>query len=1077
MSQVGTDRVLEFQFSEGQYRLFLEFYAGGNIVLTDKDLNIISLLRIVPEGTDQEELRVGLKYRLENRQNYNGVPPLTRARLTDALQKAELSREDNQAVKKKKSRKNQGDSLRKTLSASLSELPPMLIDHAMQLTDFNANVTPRQVLENDQSLDNLMHTLAVAQEVVKSITSSQVSKGFIVAKARSSSSLEVDPGATIERQNLVYEDFHPFRPKQFEGDSEIHIFESDGFNKTVDEFFSSIESQKLESRLYEREENAKKKLDMARQEHEKRLGGLQQAQQQNVRKAEAIEANWQKVQEVTTAINGLIAQGMDWVEIARLIEMEQDKQNPVADSIKLPLKLYENTATLLLSEAQFEADDDYEGNETGSDVSSIEDDGPLNSAALRSIDDRLAVDIDLALSPWSNARQYYDQKKTAAVKEQKTIQSSSKALKSTERKINADLKKGLKQEKEVMKPVRKQMWFEKFIYFISSEGYLVLGGRDAQQNDILYKKYLKKGDIYVHADLNGAASVVVKNKARSLETPIPPSTLSQAGNLAVATSSAWDSKAVMSAWWVKADQVSKTAPTGEYLTTGDFTIRGQKNFLPPTQLLLGFGIMFQISEESKIRRMKHRVGEIGLSVVGSSLTVAEDGSNARSENFTNHGKVPTPTSEEAQGGLVTDEAGHEGRIEAEDEPDICSLDEDKIIDAEGSDSNISDHSENEARDVAAETFHEKEPFKRARSNPLQPYSEERHDLSTDSDAASAEEDSGEDVAQAEESRRNGKDHLYYDQEASSSSTANANGVPSIRHLSAKERRLLRQNRFDDLQPQQTHTSLPPRKDDGNQSKPSHMTNHIGPSAQIKLQALPVRGKHGKRNKIKTKYADQDDEDRLLALQVLGSVTGQQKVAGEAEIKAAKEMELAAQKERRRRQHALVAEQGKEAEEIREINMQEGIETLSDEEMEDYGDLDTFVGTVLPGDEILDALVVCGPWDAIGGRCKWRAKLQPGTTKKGKAVREILGAWTTAITDKDRKARPPTAAVDEAVEAEEKTIRREKDLVKGIREQEVIGLLPVSKCKITVARGEGNQGKGTGGASKGKRGGKGGKKQR
>jgi predicted ribosome quality control (RQC) complex YloA/Tae2 family protein len=29
VTQVGTDRILEFQFSDGQYRLFLEFFAVG----------------------------------------------------------------------------------------------------------------------------------------------------------------------------------------------------------------------------------------------------------------------------------------------------------------------------------------------------------------------------------------------------------------------------------------------------------------------------------------------------------------------------------------------------------------------------------------------------------------------------------------------------------------------------------------------------------------------------------------------------------------------------------------------------------------------------------------------------------------------------------------------------------------------------------------------------------------------------------------------------------------------------------------------------------------------------------------
>lgn len=37
-------------------------------------------------------------------------------------------------------------------------------------------------------------------------------------------------------------------------------------------------------------------------------------------------------------------------------------------------------------------------------------------------------------------------------------------------------------------------------------------------------------------------------------------------------------------------QVSKTAPTGEYLVTGSFMIRGRKNYLPP-QVGAGHGCM------------------------------------------------------------------------------------------------------------------------------------------------------------------------------------------------------------------------------------------------------------------------------------------------------------------------------------------------------------------------------------------------------------------------------------------------------------------------------------------------------
>ena len=51
--------------------------------------------------------------------------------------------------------------------------------------------------------------------------------------------------------------------------------------------------------------------------------------------------------------------------------------------------------------------------------------------------------------------------------------------------------------------------------------------------------------------------------------------------MSVCRSSAWDAKIVTSAWWVHSHQVSKTAPTGEYLTVGSFMVSGMKNFLPP----------------------------------------------------------------------------------------------------------------------------------------------------------------------------------------------------------------------------------------------------------------------------------------------------------------------------------------------------------------------------------------------------------------------------------------------------------------------------------------------------------------
>lgn len=965
VSQVGTDRIIEFQFSDGQYRLFLEFYAGGNIILTDKELRILGLLRIVSEEKGEEEQRVGLTYSLENRQNFGGIPALTKERLQNALQKA-VDRGDDGLVAGKKSKKKTTDALRRALAVSITEFPPMLVDHAMQVTDFDFSLKPADVLQNEALLDHLMRSLQEAQRVIQEITSSEVVKGYIIAKKRDG---YYEASKTEEsRKFLIYDDFHPFRPRQFEGDSTSVFLEFDGFNKTVDEFFSSIEGQKLESRLQERELTAKKKIEAARQDQAKRLDGLQEVQTLNERKAGALQVNVERVQEAMDAVNGLIAQGMDWVEIGKLVELEQRRNNPVAAIIKLPLKLEENTITLLLDEEEFE-DDNYSAYETDSDVSDSEDEGSKKESKQKTPEKSLIIDVNLDLSPWANSREYHDQKRFAADKEQKTLQSSTKALKSQEAKIAQDLKKGLKQEKAVLRPVRKQMWFEKFSWFISSDGYLVLGGKDAQQNEILYKKYLKKGDVYVHADLHGAATVVIRNNPKTPESPIPPSTLSQAGSLAVACSSAWDSKAGMSAWWVHADQVSKSAPTGEFLPTGSFMVRGKKNFLPPAVLLLGFGVVFQISEGSKARHVKYRIQDDD-SAVGASVE---------------------PSVAESVAG---------------DGPDTHELEEDDS-------SAAADNDESDAEEDHAP------------SNPLQGEPQSEPVISDRGDEPSTEQVSELQVHDTTKSQE---------------------------------------------QPEVEDNEEPESEDEGPVETPPQSSGVQTPSKKGVAKKGPAplkRGKKGKAKKIATKYKDQDEEDRLAAQQLIGAAAGLEKAEAEAMAKAAREAELAFQKERRRAQHQRTQKETAEHEEIRRLMLEEGQDVLDEGEEEKMTSFEALVGMPLKGDEILEAIPVCAPWAAMG-KYKYKAKLQPGAQKKGKAVKDILGRWVGDMTAKGK--------LDESSTDTERMWPREVELLKGWKVEEVTNTVPVSKVRVMMAGGSAGGSANKGSQNKGW-GGKGSKKQR
>ncbi|KAK3393198.1 hypothetical protein B0H63DRAFT_498510 [Podospora didyma] len=978
VSQIGTDRIIEFQFSDGAYCLYLEFFASGNIILTDSELKILTLLRIVPEGESQEPQKVGSTYNLENRQNYAGVPPLTKDRLRTALSTAA-----ERAIAKKGNKKKGSDELRRGLATTITELPPALVEHVFRLTNFDPTKKLSEILDNETLLDELFRTLQQARSILDEFTNLPTSKGYIIAKPYPHAAETTADGEAIKAdktKGLLYEDFQPFSPKQFEDDPTCQILAFDGYNKTVDEFFSSLEGQRLESKLHEREATAKRKLEAARQDQAKRLEGLQEIQMLNLRKAAAIEANVERVQEAMDAINGLLRQGMDWEDVNKLVEREQKQHNPVAEIIKLPMRLSQGIITLLVgeeeeedAEADVKYDFDYESEEETAEDTKID--------KAKSVDKRLEVDIDLKITPWNNAREYYEQKRTAAGKEKKTIHQSAMALKNTEQKIAEDLRKGLKQEKPVLQPIRKPMWFEKFTWFISSDGYLVLGGRDAQQNEILYKRYLRKGDVYVHADMHGASSVVIKNNPKTPDAPIPPSTLAQAGNLSVCCSNAWDSKAGMGAWWVNADQVSKTAPAGEYLQVGSFMVRGKRNALPPALLMLGFGLLFKISEQSKAKHVKHRLYD-------TANTTGAPSESAASEL---EGRDLTSKSEERP----ADEA--EASEESDDE----------------------DHEDDDNR-----------------ANPLQSKALCQKDI-RNSESPKVPELPSDELAQ-----------LQVTEEAPQ----------------ATEEEKKAEDSDDEEYMKEDNDYVPPST-----LAPSRSGT---PSTSQPTKTPLKRGQKNKAKRIAAKYKDQDEDDRALMETLLGVTAARQKAEAEATAKAQREAEAAAQRERRLQQQERSKKQIAEHEEIRRMMLEEGVEMLEESEAMEMTSFDSLVGTPLPGDEILEIIPVCAPWNALA-KMKYKAKLQPGNTKKGKAVKEIVERWRVGASKKN--------VIDESAADPEKMWPREVELIKGLKVEEAYNCVPVGKVTVMMSGGTGGVGgslssKGGGGPGKGKGGHRGQKKK-
>ncbi|WP_408958457.1 ribosome rescue protein RqcH [Natrinema sp. 74] len=145
-------------------------------------------------------------------------------------------------------------------------------------------------------------------------------------------------------------------------------------------------------------------------------------------------------------------------------------------------------------------------------------------------------------------------------------------------------------------PIREnEPWFDRFRWFHTSDGYLVIGGRNADQNEELVKKYLEPGDKVLHTQAHGGPVTVLKatdpSEASSSDIELPDSSIEEAAQFAVSYSSVWkDGRYAGDVYAVDSDQVTKTPESGEYLEKGGFAIRGDRTYYRDTPVGAAVGI-------------------------------------------------------------------------------------------------------------------------------------------------------------------------------------------------------------------------------------------------------------------------------------------------------------------------------------------------------------------------------------------------------------------------------------------------------------------------------------------------------
>jgi predicted ribosome quality control (RQC) complex YloA/Tae2 family protein len=201
----------------------------------------------------------------------------------------------------------------------------------------------------------------------------------------------------------------------------------------------------------------------------------------------------------------------------------------------------------------------------------------------------LVIPLNLRRSIQVNAANYY----AMAKRSEKKLKGAEKALKETQLKI-VELKRQLiKQAEETQKPLskrRKKVWYEKFRWFHSSEGFLVIGGRDATTNEILIKKHMEPYDVVFHAHIFGAPFVLIKTEGKKPAEQ----TLREAAQVAASYSRAWrEMLGAVNVYWVSPEQVSKSPPPGQYLKKGSFMIQGLKNYIRHVPLQVSIGIKIE----------------------------------------------------------------------------------------------------------------------------------------------------------------------------------------------------------------------------------------------------------------------------------------------------------------------------------------------------------------------------------------------------------------------------------------------------------------------------------------------------
>jgi predicted ribosome quality control (RQC) complex YloA/Tae2 family protein len=383
---------------------------------------------------------------------------------------------------------------------------------------------------------------------------------------------EFDPRLYLEDDRVV--DATPFPLEERAGlDSEAY----DSFNAALDEYFVRLErggeseekSGEPERPDFEAQIEKQKRII---QQQEGAIEGFEEQAQAERERAELLYANYDVVDEVLTTVREAREAGVSWDDVEATLAEGAEQGIPAAEAV-VDVDGAEGTVTVELDDTRVPVDVsmgvEKNANRLYNEAKRIEGKKEGAEAAIEDTRERLA-DIERRREEWE-----------AGEREDETPDPEE------EREVDWLSRSSI--------PVRQpDHWYERFRWFHTSDDFLVIGGRNADQNEDLVKKYMDTHDRFFHAQAHGGPVTLLKATGPSepsRDVEFPQSSLDEAAQFAVSYSSVWkDGKFAGDAYMVTPDQVSKTPESGEYLEKGGFVIRGDRTYFRDVNVGVAVGI-------------------------------------------------------------------------------------------------------------------------------------------------------------------------------------------------------------------------------------------------------------------------------------------------------------------------------------------------------------------------------------------------------------------------------------------------------------------------------------------------------